>query len=107
MYTITPADDPLGSDLSLEQALNRLETDFCAVRRDFIEPRRPLGARERSVLLAFLASSKFRTPGYREHTRSQWQPVLDKGRAMEKWARSATGERSRRAWGASDLLVKA
>lgn len=92
MYTITPADNPLGRDLSLEHALNRLETDFCAVRRDFIEPRRPLGARERSVLLAFLASSKFRTPGYREHTRSQWQPVLEKGREVEQWALTATTE---------------
>ena len=92
MYTITPADNPVGRDLSLEHALSRLETDFCAIRRDFIEPRRPLGARERGVLLAFLASSKFRTPGYREHTRSQWQPILDKGRAMEKWALTATAD---------------
>jgi hypothetical protein len=92
MYTIKPADNPDGRDLSLERALSRLEADFCAVRRGSIEPRRPLGAREQGVLLAFLASSKFRTPDYREHTRSQWQPVLDKGRAMEKWARTATPE---------------
>ncbi|MEQ1883385.1 MAG: DUF4238 domain-containing protein, partial [Burkholderiales bacterium] len=51
-----------------------------------------LGARERDVLLAFLASSKFRTPGYREHTRSQWQPILERGRALEKWAHTATAE---------------
>jgi hypothetical protein len=97
MYTITPADDPLGRDLSLEHALGRLETDFCSVRRNFIEPRRPLGARERLTLLAFLASSKFRTPGYREHTRSQWRPILDKGRALEKWAQTATPDERRRA----------
>lgn len=92
MYTIRPAENPLERDLSLEHALSKLETDFCAVRRDYVEPMRPLGARESIVLLAFLASSKFRTPGYREHTRSQWQPVLDKGRAVEKWARTATPE---------------
>lgn len=92
MYTITPADDPQGRDLSLERELNTLETAFCAVRRDFVEPKRPLGPRERGVLLAFLATSKYRTPGYREQTRSQWQPVLDKGRAMEKWASTATPE---------------
>lgn len=92
MYTITTADDPDGRDLSLENALSQLENEFCVVRRNFIEPKIPLGARERSVLLAFLASSKFRTPGYREHTRSQWQPALDKCRTLQKWALTATPE---------------
>ena len=92
MYTITPAAEPDGRDLSLEHALSRLETNFCAVRRDFIEPMRSLGANELGVLLAFLSSSKFRTPGYREHTRSQWEPILEKGRAMENWAKTATPE---------------
>lgn len=92
MYTITPADNPEGRDLSLEYALGQLETDFCAVRRDYVEPRRPMGTREHGVLLAFLASSKFRTPGSREQTRSQWRPVLDKAQAMTNWMDRATPE---------------
>ncbi|MEX1108481.1 MAG: DUF4238 domain-containing protein, partial [Dongiaceae bacterium] len=92
MYTITPANDPQGRDLSLEHALSKIESDFCTVRRDFIEPKCPLGERERAVLLAFVTSSQFRTPGYREHMRTQWQPVLDSGRQLEEWMRTATPE---------------
>ena len=97
MYTITPANDPQGRDLSLEHSLNRIETDFCAVRRDFIEPARPLGERERAILLAFAACSQFRTPGFREHTRSQWKRVLDFGC---KWRSTCAQPRPsrRRAW---------
>lgn len=96
MYTITPVNDPRRRDLSLEHGLGRIESDFCAVRRDFIEPCRPLGERERAVLLAFAASSQYRTPGFREHTRSQWQPVLDMGREMEEQLRTATPEQKAR-----------
>lgn len=97
MYTITPANDPQGRDLSLEHGLQRIENDFCAVRRDFIEPARPIGERERAILLAFAACSQFRTPGFREHTRSQWQPVLDLGREVEEQMRTATLEQKARA----------
>ena len=61
MYTITPANDPQGRDLSLEHGLSRFESDFCAVSRDFIEPSRPLGKRERVILLEFAACSQFWT----------------------------------------------
>jgi len=92
MYTITPANDPQGRDLSLEHGLGRIERDFCAVRRDFIEPALPLGKRERAILLAFAACSQFRTPGFREHTRSQWNRVLAMGRKVEAHMRTATLE---------------
>lgn len=97
MYTITRANDLESRDLSLERALNRVETDFCAVRRDFIEPARPLGPRERSVVLAFAACSRYRTPGHREHTRSQWQPILTKAQELEARMRAATPEEKARA----------
>lgn len=97
MYTITPANDPQGRDLSLEHGLGRIESDFCAVRRDFIEPCRPLGDRERAVLIAFAACSQYRTPGFREHTREQWQPVLEMGRELEERMRTATPEQKRSA----------
>lgn len=103
MYTITPANDPWGRDLSLEHGLGQIEKDFCAVRRDFIEPAHPLGERERAILLAFAACSQFRTPGFREHTRSQWQRVLDLGRGMEKQLRTATPEQKARMAGASSF----
>lgn len=97
MYTITPANDPQGRDLSLEHGLGRIESDFCAVRRDFIEPCRPLGDHERAVLIAFAACSQYRTPGFREHTREQWQPVLEMGRELEERMRTATPEQKRSA----------
>lgn len=103
MYTITPAHDPHGRDLSLEHGLGLIERDFCAVRREFIEPARPLGERERGILLAFAASSQFRTPGFREHTRSQWQPVLDMGREVEEQMRSATPQQKANMLRASNL----
>lgn len=92
MYTITPANDPGGRDLSLEHGLARIESDFCAVRNDFIEPRKALGLHERAVVLAFAATSQFRTPGFRDHTRSQWQPILDMGREIEEQMAKATPE---------------
>ena len=97
MYTITPANDPQSRDLSLEHGLGRIESDFCAVRRDFIEQAHPLGERERAILLAFAACSQFRTPSFREHTRSQWEPVLDMGRELEEKMRTATLEQKARA----------
>ena len=90
MYTITPDNNPQGRDLSLEHGLSRIESDFCAVRREFIEPARPLGKRERTILLTFAACSQFRTPGFREHTRNQWQPVLELGRELDERMRAAT-----------------
>ena len=97
MYTITPANDPGGRDLSLEHGLGRIESDFCAVRKDFIEPRKPLGARERVVVLAFAATTQFRTPGFREHTREQWTPILEMGREMEEQMAKATPEQRAKA----------
>ncbi len=97
MYTITPGNDPESRDLSLEHALNRVETDFCAVRRDFVEPARPLGPRERSIVLTFAACSRYRTPGHREHTRSQWLPILTGARELEARMRAATPEERARA----------
>jgi hypothetical protein len=96
MYTIGSAGNPQSRDLSLEHDLGQIETDFCAVRRDFIEPGRSLGSRERAVLLAFVASSQFRTPGFRDHTRSQWQPILQLGREAEEMMRNATPEQKQR-----------
>jgi len=90
MYTIKPPGDPDGRDLSLEYALNRIENDFCVVRRDFIELGRTLGERERAILVAFVACSRYRTPGHREHTRAQWMPVLSKARELENRVRAAT-----------------
>lgn len=90
MYTITPPNDPNGRNLSLEHGLNRIENDFCVVRRDFIQAKRPLGAQQRAIALAFLAASYFRTPSQREETRAQWKPMLDMGLEMEELARTAT-----------------
>lgn len=90
MYTITHPDRPGYRDLALEHGLQKLESDFCVVRRDFIEPLRPLGPHQRTVLAAFVASSRFRTPTFRDHTRKQWLPILERGRRLQDEIRSAS-----------------
>lgn len=96
MYTISPANNPQVRDLSLEHGLGKIESEFCSVRRDYVHVCRPLGPQQRGILLAFAACSQFRTPGFRDHTRSQWKPILDMGREMEERMRSATTEQKKR-----------
>ncbi len=96
MYTIRHDDDPDARDLRLEHGLGRIEAAFCAVRRDFIEPRRTLGPEERAALYAFAAAAQWRTPGARDHIREQWQSALDKMQAMQAEAENWTPERRAR-----------
>ncbi len=95
MYTA--ADSGGGRDLALEHGLGRIENDFCAVRRGFIEPKKPMGERERAIICAFAGATQFRTPGYREHMREQWGGILDKMQRMDEQMRNATPEERARA----------
>jgi hypothetical protein len=92
MYTITPPDSPNTRDLSLEHALSQIEGDFCSIRRDYIEKKLPLGEREHIILLTFAACCQFRTPSAREHTRSQWMPILETGIELEARMHSGTSK---------------
>lgn len=96
MYTIRSADDPEARDLRLEHGLGRIEAAFCAVRRDYVEARRPLGPEQRAPLYAFAAAAQWRTPGAREHIREEWQSALDKMKAMQAAAENWTPERRAR-----------
>lgn len=60
-------------DLSIEQALGRIESAFCNVRRQTIEAQKPLDDEAIFTLSAFVAATQFRTPGARTHIKSQWE----------------------------------
>lgn len=64
-------------DLTLERGLAELESLFVNVRRDKIEPMKPLTAEDHFVLCAFAAAMLTRTKGYREHLRGQYGNLLD------------------------------
>jgi Protein of unknown function (DUF4238) len=64
LYTIPKADGE--RDLRLEHGLNRLETAFSSIRRDFLEHERPLPAEDHVRLMAFVAAMHARTPMLRD-----------------------------------------
>lgn len=101
MYTIKPANDPGERDLSLEDMLSQIENGFCMVRRDFIEPRKPLDENVRGILCIFAAATQWRTPGARAHIQNQWGPVLDEMLHVEAQIKKMSIEERRRAAGMS------
>lgn len=62
-------------DLSLEQGLGTLESEFCRIRT-FIENCQALDSRDRTWFLGFMAASHRRTRSHRDHWRQQWGRVL-------------------------------
>ena len=82
-YTKYSGLQPEERDISLELLLGKIESDFCKVRRDILTHHLPIENDTREVLAAFIASTQWRTPGSKEHIRSQWQPVLDRLKSMQ------------------------
>lgn len=77
-------------DLSLENALNRLETDFAKIRREKLDKRLPLSRREGFLLCAFCAAMHGRTRAQRENTREQWRDILEAMNGLTEWAKGAS-----------------
>jgi hypothetical protein len=81
LYTIRAPDG--GRDVRLEKGLSELEGRFIEVRRKIFD-RRPLYDDDRLVLVTFVAAMHTRTPSQIEHTRGQWQSVLDRMNEMQR-----------------------
>ncbi|MEO1966321.1 DUF4238 domain-containing protein [Hyphomonas sp.] len=96
MYTRLVGPDNQDRDISIEKALGRIEAAFCKVRRDFIEPMKPLTEDAIITLAVFAAATQFRTPGAREHIRSQWEPVLRTMKNMQEQVQKMTPEERKR-----------
>jgi Protein of unknown function (DUF4238) len=88
-YTLTgPSGERL---LTLEQGLSQLEGSFARVRKK-LNKGENLGSHDVTVLIAFTAAMFVRTPDFLEFQREQFRPLLEKGRAMEDWAKQASPE---------------
>jgi hypothetical protein len=89
--------DPAGGrDLSLEHGLHSLEDMFVALRPK-LQPHERLDSRDRLVLYAFAAAMWLRTESAMDHVVAEYRPLLELGKAMEEWAKTATPEQKRAA----------
>lgn len=92
MYTITSSSGGGDRDLSLEHLLSMIESNFCEVRREFIQPKKQLGANERAAICAFASAAQWRTPTARAHIQSQWGPILEFAQRLDARMRLMTPE---------------
>ena len=65
LYTITMPDGE--RDLRLEQGLSQLEGEFVKIRDSILAREQPFEARDHSILCAFIAATRARTPTNRDH----------------------------------------
>lgn len=75
-------------DLILEEALNRIETQFIEVRSK-LEMRLPLSVKDHFWLSAFCAAMHGRTRAQREHRRKYWEETLETMKGLSEWAKTA------------------
>ncbi len=83
-------------DLKVEHSLGKLESSFSKVRRSTLEQGKSLGAEVRLTICLFAAAMQLRTTAARKRFLFDWRPVLEAGRALEKWAKTATAEEKKR-----------
>lgn len=74
-------------DLSLEDILNRIETQFVRVRLK-VDKRLPLSVEDHFWLCAFCAAMHGRTRAQREHRRKQWGEVLETMNKLSELAKT-------------------
>lgn len=64
-------------DLTLEDNLSRLESEFASVRRNKLDKRLRLSSKEEFILCMFVMAMYGRTKAYKEHWSEQWQKALE------------------------------
>jgi hypothetical protein len=81
-YTIRRSDGQ--RDLSLENGLATLESQFCRIRDAHISRREPLSPEDKGWVCAFVAAMHFRTRTQRDALRSQWSHAVRVAEDMQQ-----------------------
>ena len=89
-YTIKRADGK--RDLTLENGLNELETQFSLLRENKLKQHLNLTPDEHILLCAFIAAMHARTKVHIKHEQGQWKETLDMMDKMREWAKTASSE---------------
>ena len=89
-YTVQRADGK--RDLTLENGLSGLESQFSTLRDDKLKNHLSITLDEHILLCAFIAAMHVRTRPMRNHQQGQWQGALGMMKKMREWAKTATSE---------------
>jgi hypothetical protein len=95
LYTLKRRDG--SRDLTWEQILGTLESDFISVRNNKLLKAEPLTPTDRGSILAFMAAQMVRTPRFRDHYAGQLDRVVKHGEHVEQVMKNATLEEKRAA----------
>jgi hypothetical protein len=77
-------------DLRLEKGLSVFEGEFVQVRDHVIEPHKQLSPDDQMVLIAYISAMHSRTPASIDRFNPMYEELLDKMKAMSKWAETAS-----------------